>query len=224
MTSVALGSSTIRELGGDGRDVLCRDHERFGEGREHRDGDLGGDVGKQRGALECDPSLRHGVEHARLPVVHVGGDHGCVDQEWKRRDGAIEHRRRVVGSRQRLGQPEQGRCRLGGFALLLQQACVLEGHGRMRREDLEQADVVLFELVDPEVRQHDHAGHAIAHLHRHAEDRLLDLRGALDLDPDVVAERVRRVVRLAGLRRPAGEALADLRDQLFIGLAVILAQ
>ena len=79
----------------------------------------------------------------------------------------------------------------------------------MAGEHLEQSQVVLVELVETELRDDDHADHAGAVVHRHGDDRLVDLRGALDLDRELAGRGVVEEQRLAGLDDPAGEALAD---------------
>ena len=71
-------------------------------------------------------------------------------------DGVDRHLHDVVDRvelRQRLRQPEEGGRRLGGLALGLEQLRVLERHGGVRCEDLEQPLILLVELRVAEHRR-----------------------------------------------------------------------
>ena len=113
--------------------------------------------------------------------------------------------------RELVGEGEQRLRALGLAALLLVEARVLERDRRLAREHLEQPDVVLVELVDAELRDHDRAGDARAVAQRHDGERLLELVGAGNPERELALERVRDEQRLAGLDRAARDALADLR-------------
>ena len=65
--------------------------------------------------------------------------------------------------------------------LRLVQARVLERDRGVAGEHLEQAHVVLVELVDAELRDHDDPDHARAVAERDGDERLV-IRGAGDLD------------------------------------------
>ena len=132
---------------------------------------------------------------------------------------AEDSRRRAHG----LGADRAGRGRLGdrareleqglqvvGLAPLgLVQARVLERDRRLAGEHLEQAHVVLVELVDAELRDRDDADHARAVAERHRDQRLLDHVRARDHHRELALERVLHEQRLAGLGDVAGDALAD---------------
>ena len=135
-------------------------------------------------------------EPAARRVTAVGRDDRGLDHRRHGGHDAGEHARDVIGTGQRLRQAEQRRGGSGRLALLLQEARVLVGDRSVRGEHLQHALVLLVELVDPEMREHDDAGHALADLERHREQRLVDLVGALDLVAVRIVQRVGRVVRL----------------------------
>ena len=66
---------------------------------------------------------------------------------------------------------------------------------------LEQAQIVGVELVEPELRDDDHAGDACAVLERDGEQRLLDLGRALDLLAELVPRGVADEERASRSRR-----------------------
>jgi len=128
------------------------------------------------------------------------------------------------GRADRLGADLVGRLRLGDRAgefeqglqvarltsLRLVQARVLERNRGMPREHLEQPHVVLVELADAELRDHDDADHAGAVAQRDGHERLLDRVRAGDHHRVLALERVRHELGLAGRGGSAGDALADL--------------
>ena len=174
------------------------------------------------------------VEHD--PAAHaVTLRERCVDTELERLAdvsgaGVVDPERRALGleerARRRGGQPadlverrrlgeliregEQRLRTLGLTALLLVEARVLECHRSLAGEHLEQAHVVLVELVGAELRDHDRAGDARAVAQRHGRKRLLELVGAGNALRELALERVRHEQRLARCDRAAGDALADL--------------
>ena len=77
-------------------------------------------------------------------------------------------------------------------ALRLVEPRVLEGDRRVAGQHLEQPQVVGVELVEAELRDDDHAGHARAVLERDGEERLLDLGRADDLLAESRSARRRR--------------------------------
>ena len=83
----------------------------------------------------------------------------------------------------------------------------------MAGEHLEQPQIVFVELAQAELRDDDRASRAGAVLERHGDDRLLDLRGALDLDRELARRRVVEQQRIAGLDDPAGQPFADPRPE-----------
>ena len=147
----------------------------------------------QRGAL--------GAEHARR---HLDAAAEHVLRRLRRRELAARLEQRVRD----LSRLLRG---LGLEALLLVEARVLERDRCLAGEHLEQADVVLVELVHAELRDHDHAGDARAVAERHHRQRLLELVGAGDPDRELALERIRHEQRLARLGDATGDAHADLR-------------
>ena len=97
--------------------------------------------------------------------------------------------------------------------LFLEQAGVLESHGRAGREGLQQADVLLVELADAELRQHDHADHPLAVEHGDAEQRFVEVGRSGDQDSVGVVVCVRGVPGLPGLGDMPGQPVPDLGDQ-----------
>ena len=79
----------------------------------------------------------------------------------------------------------------------------------MAGEHLEQPDVVLVELVEPELRHDDHAHDAGAVAQRHRQQRLLDHGRARHLAAELAVGGVADQERLAGRRAPPGDAFAD---------------
>jgi hypothetical protein len=94
----------------------------------------------------------------------------------------------------------------------------------VRGKHLEHTLVLFVELIGPEVREHDDAGHLVAHFQRHGQERLVDLVGPFDLPSPLVVEGVVRVVRLSRARRITGDPLADKGDQLLVRLGLVLGQ
>ena len=80
-----------------------------------------------------------------------------------------------VRPRDLVREGEQRLRALGLAPLLLVETRVLERDRRLAREHLEQAHVVLVELVEAELRDHDRAGHPRAVAQRHDRERLLEL-------------------------------------------------
>jgi len=80
----------------------------------------------------------------------------------------------------------------------------------MAAEHLQQPLVVLVELLEAELRDHDHADHARAVTQRHGDQGLVDRLGAGDPERVLAVRGVADQQRLAGLGDPAGDALADL--------------
>ena len=78
-------------------------------------------------------------------------------------------------SRSALRDLERGLGALGLESLGLVQACVLERDRGVAAQHLEQADVVLVELVDAELRDDDGADHAGAVAERDGDHRLVDV-------------------------------------------------
>ena len=89
-------------------------------------------------------------------------DRGARSAEDGRRelDDPLQNLREAFRSRELAAEVEQLLQVLGFPALRLVEPCVLERDGRVTAEHLEQTEVVLVELVDPELRDDDHADHA----------------------------------------------------------------
>jgi len=87
---------------------------------------------------------------------------------------------------------------------------------------LQRQKIWFVELVDPELGQHDRTGRLRAVPERHGQDRLIDVRRAGDRDREVAVSGIREVERFTGGHHPTGDALTDLHDQGFHGLAPVL--
>jgi hypothetical protein len=86
-------------------------------------------------------------------------------------------------------------------------------------EHLEQADVVLVELVQPELGDDDHGHDSRPERERHDHLRLVDRVGAREDACELAVRGVPDQQRLAGLRDPPGDSFADLARQDLQGLA-----
>ena len=104
---------------------------------------------------------------------------------------------------------EQRRRALGLAPRRLVQARVLDCDRRVAGEHLQQPHVVLVELVQPELRDDDHADDAASVAKRHREQRLLDRVGAFDQLPELAVRGVGDDDRLAELGAAAGDSFAD---------------
>jgi hypothetical protein len=110
------------------------------------------------------------------------------------------------------------------LVLDVQQSGVLERDGRVRGERFQQPHVLLVELMDAELREHDDAHQTVAMDHGHGDHRLLDVVRAGYRDGEGVGVRVRCVVRGPALRDVPGDPLPDMRDQLVERLVLVLPQ
>ena len=109
-----------------------------------------------------------------------------------------------------------------GAPLLGQQAGVLERDGGVGRQQLHLAHRQSRELVQPQLREHEHArGTAVVH-ERHREDRLVDVVGPRDLSCERALARVGDVERLAASGGRTGDALADRDAQTLERLVLVL--
>ena len=124
-------------------------------------------------------------------------------------DDLLEHVIQAFGGGEVAAELEQRLRALGLAALRLVETGVLDRNGGVARQHLEQPQVVGVELVQAELRDDDHADHAGAVLHRHGDDRLLDLRGPFNLERELAGRGVVEEQRLARLDHVPGEALAD---------------
>ena len=125
------------------------------------------------------------------------------------REHAVE-----VGHGGELARQLEERLRALGLApLRLVESRVHERDRHVAREHLEEPEVVRVELVEPELRDDDHADHGGAVEERHGEEGLLDLVGARDPDADRAMSGVARQERLAGRRDVSGDAVADARRE-----------
>ena len=177
----ALGASGH---GGDRRVVLRVDRVRLGATEPGLDV-LGRDADDTRVVRSSLRVNREPLERAVGALQPDGGAGALEDAGGAARD-AFGHVRdvRCFGEVSREG--EEGLRALGLPALRLVEPRVLERDGRVSCQHLEQPQVVCVELVEPELRDHDHAGDARAVLERDREQRLLDLGGSLDLLAELV--------------------------------------
>src|SRR5438067_4112330 len=109
---------------------------------------------------------------------------GRVDQGSGRVDDALEDVIEARSRRELASELEQLRCALGLAPGRLVQARVLDRDGRVTREHLEQPYVVLIELIQTELRDHDDADDPRAVAERHREERLLDRRRSRNARPE----------------------------------------
>ena len=116
---------------------------------------------------------------------------------------------------------------LEGRALLAQPLGRVGGGHRLRREarvDDQEAQVVVGELVEAELRQDEHAEDPVVEDHRGEQHRLVEvLLGARDRVGPRVVGGVAQVLGDGVLRDPAGDALADRDLELVEGLVDVLA-
>ena len=159
-----------------------------------------------RDAVLLDEQCREALGE-RLP----DGRHTIAVDPERRPLGLEESRCRVDGERADVVERmrlihlvRKGEQRFRTFRLaplLLVEPRVLERDRRLSREHLEQAHVVLVELVDAELRDHDRAGDARAVAKRDDGERLLDVLGARDAERELALERVRDQQCLAASQR-----------------------
>ena len=188
--------------------LLGRDRVRLGSLDEARDGFTVEALPHDRASvLVADRRLSDEVASRSLLQPERGVRR--ADQLRGAFDDARQHVIETLRGGEVAAELEQRLRALGLAPLRLVEARVLERDGRVAGEHLEQAQVVLVELVEAELRDDDGADHAGAVLERHGDDRLVDLGRALDLDRELALRRVREEQRLAGLDDAAGEALAD---------------
>ena len=83
----------------------------------------------------------------------------------------------------------------------------------MAGEHLEQAHIVCVELVEPELRENEHADDVRAVAERHGQQRLLDSRRALDVVSDPAVGGVAGQKRLPRRGHVTGDADPDLRHE-----------
>src|SRR5205085_4776178 len=125
-------------------------------------------------------------------------------------DDAVEDLVQPLRSRKLAPELEQRLRALGLAPLGLVEARVLERDRGLAGEHLEQADVVLVELIEAELRDPDDADHARAEAQRDVDLRLLDHVRPRHLTRVLAVRRVRDEERLAGLGDAPGDPLADL--------------
>ncbi len=135
------------------------------------------------------------------------------DQLCRSLDDALEHALEPLGGREVAPELEQRLRALRLAPLRLVEARVLERDRSVAGEHLQQAQVVLVELAQAELGDDDRTGDAGAVVERDGDDRLLDLRGAGDLDRELARGRVVEQQRVAGLDDVAGQPLADARAE-----------
>ena len=179
-------------------DVLVlrpRDHERLGTSREH--GCCGGRQAvadlSRAGDTGCRPCS---AADDIAPVVLALGepDRRSLDAEdpGSPAGDALDDLVELHAGRELARELEERLRTLGLSALGLVEPCVDEGDRRMSGEDLEKAQIVGVELVEPELRDHENADDVCAVAQRHRQERLLDLRCSFDVMPDTaVALRLR---------------------------------
>jgi hypothetical protein len=143
-------------------------------------------------ALEPDRRAR-ALEDARCTAGHPVGD---VDDPG--------------GLGEVAGELEECLRGLGFAPLHVVEPGVLERDRRVTGHHLEQSEVVRVELVEAELRDDDDAGHPVAVLERHREQRLRDLGGSRDSLAELVLRRVSDEERLARLGDTSGDPASHL--------------
>ena len=197
----------VRRDGGDRRVVLGADRVGLACGRAtargSRPGRVTTEVSGSGGGV--DASITRSPVSASWSQTDVSG----LDEDRRgARDDSLGDLRDLLGPRDLAPELEEGVRALGLAPLGGVQARVLERDRCVPCEDLEHAKVVGVELVEAELRDHDDPVHARPELERHREERLLDLRRALDLLPELAVSGVADEQRLAGLGDAAGDARA----------------
>ena len=135
------------------------------------------------------------------------------DQRRRQLDDALEDVFEARGRGKLASELEQLRRTLRLAARRLVEARILDRHGGVAREHLEQSNVVLVELVQTELRDDNHACDARAVAQRHGDERLLDRRRPGNARSELA---VRGVVNEQGLPRlgaAARDTGADLRAE-----------
>ena len=122
-------------------------------------------------------------------ILQPDGGPRLLEEPGRQVDGPPEHLIERLGQseasaevEERVGDLERGSRAVGFEPLGLVEARVLERHGRVAAEHLEKADVVLVELVDPELRDDDRPDDTGAVVERDCDHRLVDVLGARDRD------------------------------------------
>ena len=150
----------------------------------------------------------------------------AVDQVPEPVGDLLQHRALVEGGQDRLRRAQQlplSRQLALERGRLLLEPCgrVRVGHrlGRERGVDHEQPQVVLGELAEAELREHEHAEAGALVDHRRQEHGLVDVGlGSRDRDRPRVVRRVVDQLRHAVLGDPSGHALAHRDPQVLDGL------
>ncbi len=178
-----------------------------------------------------DPSGGERRQDVRPAVVHLDRDVVVANEVAQPIRDLVQHRPRVEGRQDRLGDLEQ-LALVAELALedgrLLAQALgrvgVDEGLGREAGVDLEEAKVVVAELVQPELREDQDSQDLIVERHRREQHRLVEvvLRARDGLGP-WVGRRVAEVLGHAVRRDPAGDPDPDPDPELLRRLVDVLA-
>ncbi len=152
-----------------GRELAGPEDERLGTTRKRlRIGDVEAPLRKALAFLVGVPMQRARDDPA-VPVLHPDGGVGRVEQARSEVDDPLED---CVEARGRRELPAEAEQRGGTFRLAarrLVETCVLDGDGGVAGQHLEQADVVLVELIEAELRDDDHADDASAVPQRHGQ-------------------------------------------------------
>ena len=179
----------------------------------------------ERGLGFLDPGLRGEPEGddkliGPIPV----GDDAFVDGH--RRHEVASHQvgdlARVEAARELAAHVEQAAQLAGEGLAASEQARRLEGRRRLVGKDEQQSLVVVVELAQPELRERDDADDDTVVGHRNHEHRLVDVVRSRDRGPTGVRVGVGDEERLAVLRDPPGEAVAETRpEQAQVDLLVL---
>lgn len=198
--------------------------------------DPGGDPGltglpRLEVVLGVDPPGRQRGEQAAARVHHLDGDVVAGDEPAEAVRDALEDRPSIERREDRLGDADElalaaqltfERSRLLAQAL----GRVGVGHrlGRKAGIDHEEAQIVVAELAQPELGEHDHAEDLVLEEHRGQEHRFVEVvLGARDGVRPGIGRGVGQVLGDAVLGDPAGDPLADGDPQLLRRLVGVLA-
>ena len=173
------GATAIRARGSgrrrrEGRVLLRSEQIGPGGARRSRSSALRRDTGARPTELVLVADRGDPDEVAPVCVLQPERRLGRPEDARRSCDDAVERRPEARPPARAPGRTRAGRGRSLPRAARLVETRVLERDRRVPGEHLDQADVVLVELVDSELRDHDHADHARADAERDGDDRLLD--------------------------------------------------
>ena len=191
--------------------LFVRDDERL----------LRGEETVRRLVVEVHPGEAFAVE-VRIPVGRMDPDlfsrrflepdrcARCTERSRRSLDDAADDLVHAFGGRDLSAELQQCRRALRLATSSFVEAGVLEGNRGVAGEHFQEANVVLVELVQAELRDHDDADDARSVRQRHDDLRFVDGVGAWKHPRELTVRCIGDEQRLAGLGNSAGDSLADL--------------